>query len=378
MRYIFNCVSRELRNIIEPASKMSHCFDDTLNYRSFKNAFVGPYIDWTHSIGCVIGENGETIKDSECVEWKEDSSLYSLNDCLYEHRRVIFLGFILTGFGHSYTDNLRKLWFLKTEDYRAMKDNGYELVYTTSWNLPLPQPVLDIIHLAGIDLSQARHITRLTRFDEIVIPDNCFKSTSFGRVYSKEYTDLINSIKRAIPISKGEFSKLYFTRTSFIGNSRKEFGEKEIERVFEKLGYQIVVPEMHSVIEQIQMVQGCTHFASTEGSVSHLTLFCQPGTDVAIINKANYLNFHQVLINEYADLNVTYIEAHHSSRADVDYPWWGPFYLCVNHYLERFVRRPIFHVPYWLRFSYWEYTRNILYKVYNKIRKNIKRVRLPL
>ena len=141
------------------------------------------------------------------------------------------------------------------------------------------------------------------------------------------------------------------------------------------MGYKIVVPEAYSVIEQIQMVQHCTHFASTEGSVSHLSLFCQPGTDVAIVNKARYLNFHQVLINEFADLNVTYIEANHSSRANPEYPWWGPFYLYINRYMEGFVHHPILHLPYWLKFSYWEYTRNVLYRIYNRSRKAIKWIR---
>ena len=146
-------------------------------------------------------------------------------------------------------------------------------------------------------------------------------------------------------------------------------GEKEIETVFHRLGYEVIVPEDYSVIEQIQMVRSCDCFAATEGSVAHLSLFCKPNTNVAIICKANYLNFHQVMVNEFANLRVSYIEAHHSSKVDAERPWWGPFYLYVNHYLERFTRHPIPHLPYWIKFSYWEYSRNILYRSINKIKK---------
>ena len=144
--------------------------------------------------------------------------------------------------------------------------------------------------------------------------------------------------------------------------------------MFRRLGYEIIAPEDYSVIEQIQMVRNCDHFAATEGSVSHLSLFCRPHTDVVILCKANYLNFHQVMINEFADLDTTYVEAHHSSKVNAEYPWWGPFYLCVNRYLERFAKHPIFHLPYWARFSYWEYTRNILFRCIHRARKLLKRI----
>ena len=372
MTYSFNYISKGLREIIEPATLRLHQFNEELGYKVVHNAYVAPYIKWMESIGCIIDEGGQVIKDSECLEWKEDAALYNISDCQHEHKKVIFLGFLLTVFGHSYTDDLRKLWFLKTDKYKALIRDGYEPVYTTSWNRSLPQALLDVFSLAGVDLNLARHITSLTRFDEVIIPDNCLKATSYGRVYCQEYIDLINCIKSAVPSSENKISKVYFTRTSYFSGTNKELGEKDIENVFRKRGYTIVSPENHSVIEQIQMVRNCEHFAATEGSVSHLSLFCKPNTDVVIINKANYLNFHQVMINEFADLKVTYIEAHHSSKTNTEYPWWGPFYLCINHFLERYVKRPILHLPYWARFSYWAYTKNIIYLCINKLWKTIK------
>lgn len=377
MTYNFQYVSKKLKDIIEPATLKFHRFEETLHFKVYNNAYIAPYIHWDRSIGCVIGEDGETIKDSECIEWKENASFYDLNNCTIEHKKVIFIGFILNGFGHSYTDDLRKLWFLNTSSYSLLAENGYELVYTTSWNLPIPKTLWNVFQLAGIDITQAHHITTLTRYDEIVIPDNCFRATDYGRIYCQEYVNMINRIKKSIPESNGSitFPKLYFTRTAFTKDSYKEQGEIELERVFQKLGYTIIIPEDYSVSEQLQMVTNCSHFASTEGSVSHLSLFCKPGTELTIINKANYLNFHQITINEYADLNVTYLEAHHSSKANKEHPWWGPFYLCINRFVERYVQHPIFHFPYWIRFSYWKYSRTILYRCFNKALKLIKCVR---
>ena len=367
--YNFSFISEYLKSIIEPATQVCHQFYDSLGLRSYTNAFIAPYYHWDQSIGCVIKGDGSIIHDSECLEWKENAAHYDLTNAKHRHKKAIFLGFLLTVFGHSFTDNLRKLWFLKTTICKQLLKDGAELVYTTSWNDPLPQHCREIIRLAGIDFSQAQHVTDLTQFDEVIVPDNCFRASSNGRLYCQAYTELIDCIKTNIPSSyKKPEDKIYFTRSSFSASSMNETGEKDIERVFKKMGYSIIIPERLSIIKQIQLVMNCRYLATTEGSVAHLSIFCKPGTNLIIINKANYLNFHQVMINEFAKLNVTYIEAHHSSKTDTIHPWWGPFYLCVTPFLEKFVQSPIPHLPYWLKFSYWEYSHGFfLRRCYNRL-----------
>lgn len=373
MNYNFKYISQQLRAIKEPATHHIHKFEKKLGYRVYENAYVAPYYHWDESIGCVIDEDGKAVKDSECLEWKENECYYQLGKAVREHKKVVFLGFILTGFGHSYTDDLRKFWFLETDECKTLLSEGAELVYTTSWNSPLPNQVVEILGLAGYDISQTRHIKDLTQFDEVYIPDNSIIALDYGRMYCDIYAEAIERIKNNIPQGKAWGEKIYFSRVKFSEGKKKEYGEKSVERVFKKMGYTIIIPEDYSVVEQIQMLKQCKSFAATEGSVAHLSLFCKPKTNVVIINKARYLNFHQVMINEFADLDVTYIEAHHSIKANQDYPWWGPFYLCVNNYLERYVGHIIPHVPYWILPSYWEYTSNIPYKCYNRVRKLYRR-----
>lgn len=77
---------------------------------------------------------------------------------------------------------------------------------------------------------------------------------------------------------------------------------------------------------------------------------------------------HQVMINEFADMDATYVEAHHSSRANKDNPWWGPFYLCDTKYLERYVGHRIMHLPFWMRVSYWRYSQNFIMRAYHAIK----------
>ena len=375
MKYHFDCISQGLKDLIEPASLVLHSFDAPLSFRVFKNAYVAPYFEWNHSIGCVIDENGVAVKDSECIEWKENADFYKLDTAEQEHKKAIFLGFLLTGFGHSYTDDLRKFWFLETEKFKSLEALGYEMVYVTSWNRPIPDGTWEIFQLADIDITQARHITNLTRFDEVIVPDNSLRAMDYGRIYCKEYVYLLDRIKAKIADTGDGPSKVYFTRTKFTTHSLKEYGEKKIERVFRRLGYTVIVPEEYPILRQLQLIHGCSSFAATDGSVAHLSLFAKPNTPITVIIKANYLNFHQVMINELADLDVTYVEAHHSSKANPLYPWWGPFYLCINRYLERFVGHPLFHLPYWMCLSYWEYySGHILHKEIYGVRERLQRL----
>lgn len=371
MRYNYNYISNELKQIIDPATKESHRFEKPLSVKEYPQGFIVPFVGWEYSIGGILDKDGNIIKDSECYEWKEKAP-HITDDFAIEDKSVVYLGFLLTVWGHAFTDNLRKIWILDSPTLNALlKNYNVELVYTTSWNRPLPESIVSAFQIAGVDITKARQITKVTKFKTIFVPDNCYAATTKGRIYCDQYADIINRIKKRI--IKGEDSlpsKVYFTRTKL--NSPKEYGEVFVEKVFKDLGYTIISPEEYSLLEQLQIIQHCSHFAATEGSVAHLTLFCNPNTEVCIINKANYLNFHQVMINEFADLSVTYVQANHSTKANKDYPWWGPFYLCMNKYLRRYSHSFLLYRPFWMRYSYWKYSENILYKCYSHIRNIIK------
>ncbi len=366
--YNFDYISNSFRGVLESASNQSHRFDTPLSYSVYRNAYVAPYVHWNKSVGVVLDEVGNVVKDSSCYEWKESNAYYDFSASVIEPDIVIYLGFLVNVFGHAFTDNLRKVWFLDTEECKKIIRNGGKIVYTTQNNEPLPGFIIEAFLLSGIEIEKAKLVDHLTQFDTVIIPQSSIISSKYGRLYNTEYEQLINKIKRSIPNQEygDSIKKLYFTRTQL--KKSRDIGENSLERAFRRLGYTIVAPEHHSIITQIQMINHCSHFAATEGSISHLSLFCKPGTDVVLINKANYLNYHQVMINEFANLNVTYIESHHSSFANKVFPWWGPFYLYPTRFFIRYLGHGIY-VPYWFRYDYWLY-----FLRYNKISKIIKRI----
>ena len=376
VRYNFEYVSPELRSLIEPASLASHHFKGDLSFKEYTDAFIAPFVGWPESVGCCLDSQGNAV-DNMLSDCRVDGTYYDISKAETEHKTVIFLGYLIGVFGHAFTDNLRTLWFLDTDVCKRLLEGGAELVYTTSQNKAFSDTYVRIFEIAGFDISKARLVDHLTKFDKVIVPDSSIASSDSGRIYCDAYCTILDRIRAyvsAMPVNP-EYDKLYFTRSKF--PLKKESGEENIEDYFRRDGYTIISPEQYPLETQIQMVRSCSCFATTEGSVAHISLLCRPGTRVIIINKTNYLNIHQVMINELADLDVTYIQAHHSSVHVYDSLWLDPFYLYPTRYLRKYFGKGP-GLPWWLRKDYWAYyfgnspkTRTIK-KIYRYLLKKVR------
>lgn len=364
MPYNLDYVSVEMQNILAPAICNRHEVQKALHFRELNDSYIAPFFKWRVSIGGVADNNKIAIVDSRNAEWEENFSPYCSDIPVIEHKTVIYLGVLLSGFGHCFTDDLRKLWFLETEECKLLLHEGAEIVYTTDLNQKLPSYARTILKYAKFDLSSARHITTLTQFSRIIIPDNSFYAEEWGRCYTSEYKQCVNNIicsLNEIPCSITVPEKVYLSRSKYSRRpeSRSEVGEHSIERQMNKLGYVSIIPEDYSFEEQVFIAQNCKSMATTEGSIAHIALFCKPSCNLTIFCKARYLNYHQVAINEFSGVNVTYVEAHHSLKMSREIPWYGPFYLCVTKYFEKYLGYRILHFPFFIRISFWRYMRII-------------------
>lgn len=354
MKYNFDYVSPELRAMIEPAAKESHCFQRELSYTEYTDSYIAPFVKWGDSVGCALDSHGNDI-DNQLSDCETDGSFFDLRTAETEHKTVIYLGYLIGIYGHAFTDNLRTLWFLDTDACRNLVENGAELVYNTDFNKPFSDTFVKIFQMAGFDIHKARLIDRLIKFDKVIIPDSSIITSEYGRLYCKAFSTILDRVRANFPTKDGSpvYEKIYFTRSKF--PHKKESGEEKIEDYFRRAGYTIISPEQYPLESQLQMVCNCSSFATTEGSIAHISLLCRPGTKVVIINKANYLNIHQVMINELADLDITYIQAHHSTLTHPVYQWLGPFFLYPTHYLRKFFGYKTPGLPFWLSKGYWSY-----------------------
>lgn len=332
-------------------ASISRLLSKELGCNCYDNAYVLPSRDlWKEGkcFGGVVTQSGEFIESSAWHEGKRcDKYDFNPKDAVCDDSIVIYMGFYNPCWGHAITDNLKKIWYLHSPQCKELLQNGAKFIYLTIDNNSQPQYVKRLFQLAGADVDSFELVTDITKYKKIYIPDNSFVADKGQRYYSQIYVQTIKTIKTSVKIqhlySCELPSKIYFSRTH-LRNSR-DFGEKSIEQVFRKKGYTVVYPEEHSVDEQIALLMNCKSFAASEGSISHNAVFCSPGTEVIILRKCFDVNKYQMALNEVADINVTYIDAHKSIKTPENAPWAGPFYMCVTSHLEHYIGHGIFRIP---------------------------------
>lgn len=305
--------------------------------------------------GGIVSYDGEFQQSSAWHEGCRKNSKHTVNPP-FRDETVVYLGCLYHIWGHAITDNLKKIWYLR------LHKQEHKCVYVTLNNAPLPQYIYELFALAGVNLSEAEHITETTKFKKIINPDNSIVNIDEERYYTDEYAQTIECIKSRIP--ETAVGKIYFTRTHLRNN--RDIGEEHIEKLFRRKGYKIIAPEEYSIEEQLSMLKGCTAFAATEGSISHSSLFCKPETETTLLRKVDYINPYSCFINQMCLLNVTYIDVHHSTLSPRQYPWRGPFYLYITCGLSEYMGYYGIHIPYFMSVSWYEYRYNISRRIKEK------------
>ena len=253
----------------------------------------------------------------------------------YNDEEVVYVGCLLSVWGHCLTDNLKHLWFLQDERYVHLKK--LKFVYTMlNDDDSLSSGMLALYNKLGIHEDQLIRVTGVERFLRIYLPEQCFFCVPGGdfyksgyRYYTKEYKRIVQAILDNTKMTSGP-EKVYFTRTKWVRKANqkyRDFGENYIEDFFRELGYEIISPEEFSLDEQISIVHGCKRFATTQGSTSLNALFCEDGTEVCIINKQNYNAPYQLAINHLIPCRITIIDANKSTLNSKKTPWAGPFFM---------------------------------------------------
>lgn len=226
-------------------------------------------------------------------------------------------------------------------------------------------------------------------FDNVIVPDNSYLEVGLDRFATDEYIQTIKLIKDTVNEKINEYPdllqpienilvtnplKVYLTRTHLKGF--RDIGELQVERLICKESVHSIAPEEYSVLQQLYILMNCNELITTEGSIAHNAVFCSPKTSVVILRKANYVNQHQLVVNEVADVNVTYIDANYSCFVGKGHEAEGPYYLCVTDELRDYLHvAKGFRLPTFLRFDFGIYSMYTLYRrmrafvgiVYNKL-----------
>lgn len=204
--------------------------------------------------------------------------------------------------GHVITDNIRRLWFLKSETFNSQFKNC-PLVYVPHVSMLNRKNVnfKRLLEILEIDVDKLKPVTQPTRFDKIILPDG-----SFAGSFTSEYRETIErvrnfALKNRTPTSS---KKIYY----FYG--RHQFGEERLAEYFKSKGYEIISPERLTTDEQLNLLINAESFASTIGSCSHNSIFLREGTETIFIRRfASSYSIYQRRLDQVNSCNATYIDS---------------------------------------------------------------------
>lgn len=248
-------------------------------------------------------------------------------DIEYVDEDVVFISFLLNIYGHAITDSIKLMWFLWSEQRKKFMDRKLILVAAFNYISGFEREIFDLL---GVNIDEVMLVEKPTRFRSVLVPDESFRhghknSASCGAMqYSREYLETIDKMiaeaVRRYPVKQR--GKLYFARTA----KDERIPRKLIENIARQAGYEIVIPQEHSVAEQISMLQGCDKFMVTDGSVAHNAIFLREGTEYAVLRKMPSINNHTTIIIGARNLNATIIDCHLSTIGG----GYKPFFYYAN------------------------------------------------
>ena len=305
--------------------------DKELQVEVLENAVVLPGDNLARG-GCLY--NGEVLPQSSYHRGAVGLYEFNENEVIDSEEEVVYVGMWPAVWGHCLTDNVKHLWFLFQSEYDYLKN--YKWVYSPIWGVfDESHNFWQLLRKWNVNIENINRVEKPTRYRRVFLPDDAFIDSDKGKLYTKGFTKLFSNTTIPTPnLEIPVFDKLYFTRTAWGGG--KDFGEKSIENAFRKMGYQVMSPEMLGLDELIFVLRHCNVLATTEGSISHNSLFMNEGSRLVLIRKAYYINGYQFPINEMKSLKVTIIDSHKSISVNKNAPWLGPFFLYCGRNLKRF------------------------------------------
>ena len=234
--------------------------------------------------------------------------------------------------GHVITDDISRIWFLKSEYFNEFK--SCSLVYVPFEGM-LENDIRNfkrLFEILGVDFTRIQAINQPIQFEKIILPDQSFYLNHVNslRECTVEYKETIEqirnfSLKNRTPTSN---SKIYY----FHGR-KGQFGEERLAEYFQSKGYEIIRPELLTLDEQLNLLINCSSFAATLGSVSHNSIFLREGTEAIFIPRSSSSNSsYQNTLNQVHELDVKYID----SSLSIYYVNLTTFCYIVSPQLKRF------------------------------------------
>ena len=318
--------------------RRNHFVDKNLSFKIIEHGIIFPHYKnlvadtatlwWGR--GGVVDNQGNFIEGS--LVGKGTGGVYETTEAIKKSSEtVIYLGLFANSWGHAFTINFQRLWFL-TSELLANEFKNCPLVYLP-WkndtnNVHKLRNFRRMLEILGINPDSIQPITQPTQFENVIVPDKSFFAHR-GFRFTKEYRETIDRLRtfalknRTSTASK----KIYY----FYGNI--QVGEERIAEYFKSKGYEIVSPEKLTLDEQLNLLINCDSFASTLGSCAHNSVFLRDGTEAIFIPRsANHFTGYQQALNQVHPINAYYVDSTLSLFGKIH----GPNCFIISKQLKKF------------------------------------------
>lgn len=294
------------------------CFvDKELGFSVIKRGTILPYRSKfrTHrgkdgwGFGGIVDSDNNFVRSSFVFGGAGEAYTLPTEEIRRSRRTVIYLGMFHSTWGHAITDNIRRLWFLKSDAFKSQFKRCTPVCLLCTkreiFSLKDYQNFRRLLEILGIDVDKIHTITQPTRFDKIILPDESFYLEG-TRKFTEEYREAVEcvrnfALKNRTPIAA---DKIYYF------HGQNQIGEDRIAEYFKSKGYEIVSPEKLTFDEQLNILINCKSFASTLGSCSMNSVFLRDDTEAILIPRsANRFTGYQNTLNQVHPINAKYIDS---------------------------------------------------------------------
>lgn len=277
-------------------------------------------------IGGVLDSDKNFVKESSTFRDKSEKALldgYAITEQpRYIDEIVIYGGVLYEFYGHVLLETMSRLWY-----YYKSNPNKYRVVFNV---VPHARGKFkEFFELLDIPYDDNTFITEPTQYKNVIIPE---QASIYATNWHQDFLIPFEYMKAKIKPAK--YKKVYFTRTK-IKKRSPVWGEKLIERIFNKNGYKVFSPERLSLRQQISIMKGCESFASLSGSANHNLLFSENNINVTILNRNFEPDFCHFIVDFSKKHKVTYIDISLSLLpvTHVNGPWIVGFTEELNKFL---------------------------------------------
>ncbi|MBQ6758523.1 MAG: glycosyltransferase family 61 protein [Selenomonadaceae bacterium] len=231
--------------------------------------------------------------------------------------------------GHVITDNIRRLWFLKSNAFKQEFKNC-PLVYVPLGNVYSDNKSFKRLpEILEIDLDTLQPIKQPIQFKQIILPNESYR-ISGKSMFTKEYRETIQQIKDFALKNRTPTScdKIYFY------HGLRQIGEERLAEYFKSKGYEIIPHERRvDFDEELNLLINAKSCASTLGSCAHNSLFLREGTEAIFIPRIYNLGSTQLILNQVSHLHANYVDSSLSIFGSDNVRW---FCYIISEQLKRF------------------------------------------